>query len=434
MTESKKSDRWTALLETLGIPVPQPSTPSPPPAEAPPSGESGGLPPAATTPPPAAAPPQPPRKAKPAAKPTGTPASRSPSYWSRIAGALGLEVPPEPEQPPPPVEESAPSPAPAPPAAATPPAPPARPVSQPPRMFERRTREERGRPESAGVAGPRTEEAPASPKTPSQEGFGRRGEAPRRPTERPAERPATREPVSKEDLPRRRPAEAADLPPLEEEEIEAGEEIALEGEPAAAEEPPAREGRSRRRRRRRGRRGGEGVREEAGRPVHRRDEPVRSRYEDDIEPAGEEADLEEELEAEREAVWEPEEEEATREDRAARAEGEEERAGDEERRRRRRRRRRRGGERPAAGGRADQGEARASWESASSEEAADAEEERAEAGGEEEDDQAVGVPAHKKIPTWEDAVRILIDANMAARAHQPDRGRDRGYGRGRSGR
>jgi hypothetical protein len=37
------------------------------------------------------------------------------------------------------------------------------------------------------------------------------------------------------------------------------------------------------------------------------------------------------------------------------------------------------------------------------------------------------VPTHKKIPTWDEAVNILIDANMANRG--PDR--DRGYGRGR---
>jgi hypothetical protein len=42
-----------------------------------------------------------------------------------------------------------------------------------------------------------------------------------------------------------------------------------------------------------------------------------------------------------------------------------------------------------------------------------------------------GVPTHKKIPTWDEAVGILIDANMAARANSPDRDRGRGRGRGR---
>jgi hypothetical protein len=41
-----------------------------------------------------------------------------------------------------------------------------------------------------------------------------------------------------------------------------------------------------------------------------------------------------------------------------------------------------------------------------------------------------GSPSHKKIPTWEEAVNMLIDANMASRANNPDRG-DRGRGRGR---
>jgi hypothetical protein len=41
-----------------------------------------------------------------------------------------------------------------------------------------------------------------------------------------------------------------------------------------------------------------------------------------------------------------------------------------------------------------------------------------------------GSPSHKKIPTWEEAVNLLIDTNMAARANSPDRG-DRGRGRGR---
>jgi hypothetical protein len=42
-----------------------------------------------------------------------------------------------------------------------------------------------------------------------------------------------------------------------------------------------------------------------------------------------------------------------------------------------------------------------------------------------------GVPTHKKIPTWDEAVGILIDANMATRANSPDCDRGRGRGRGR---
>ena len=42
------------------------------------------------------------------------------------------------------------------------------------------------------------------------------------------------------------------------------------------------------------------------------------------------------------------------------------------------------------------------------------------------------LPTHKKIPTWDEAVGMLIEANMATRGN--DRDRDRGYGRGRGGR
>jgi hypothetical protein len=53
-----------------------------------------------------------------------------------------------------------------------------------------------------------------------------------------------------------------------------------------------------------------------------------------------------------------------------------------------------------------------------------------------EEEGAGGLPTHRKIPTWEEAVGILIDANMTSRANSPDRdrgrgGRGRGRGRGR---
>jgi hypothetical protein len=51
-------------------------------------------------------------------------------------------------------------------------------------------------------------------------------------------------------------------------------------------------------------------------------------------------------------------------------------------------------------------------------------------GDEHDDEQGGNVPTHKKIPTWEEAVNILIDANMATRTNS-DRDRDRGRGRGR---
>jgi ribonuclease E len=45
-----------------------------------------------------------------------------------------------------------------------------------------------------------------------------------------------------------------------------------------------------------------------------------------------------------------------------------------------------------------------------------------------------GLPTHSKIPTWDEAVNLLINANMATRANNPDRGGDRGRGRGGRGR
>ncbi|HMC11205.1 MAG TPA: hypothetical protein VKH44_07935, partial [Pirellulaceae bacterium] len=82
MPEPGKSDRWNSLLETLGVPASEPK-PAPPAAEAP-----------ASETPTAPAKPQPvsmlrQEKAKGAPKPPpAKPAAKSPSYWSRIAGAL----------------------------------------------------------------------------------------------------------------------------------------------------------------------------------------------------------------------------------------------------------------------------------------------------------------------------------------------------------
>jgi hypothetical protein len=44
-----------------------------------------------------------------------------------------------------------------------------------------------------------------------------------------------------------------------------------------------------------------------------------------------------------------------------------------------------------------------------------------------------GHPVHKKIPTWEEAIGVLVDANMAARANSPDRPHRGGGRRGRGG-
>src|SRR5207248_2550900 len=87
MTEPGKTDRWNSLLETLGVPATEQKQPV-------------AAEPAAQTPSAPIAKPQPvsmlrPKKTPAPAKPkSGPPAAKSPSYWSRIAGALGLEVPP----------------------------------------------------------------------------------------------------------------------------------------------------------------------------------------------------------------------------------------------------------------------------------------------------------------------------------------------------
>src|SRR5207248_8857217 len=86
MSEPGKTDRWSSLLETLGVPATEQKQPA-------------AADPAAEAPSAAPAKPQPvsmlrPKKTPAPAKPkSGPPAAKSPSYWSRIAGALGLEVP-----------------------------------------------------------------------------------------------------------------------------------------------------------------------------------------------------------------------------------------------------------------------------------------------------------------------------------------------------
>src|SRR5258705_7213658 len=95
MPEPGKSDRWNSLLETLGVPASESK-----PAEQPTAQTPGAASPAALP-----AKPQPvsllrPEKPKVAPKPPpAKPAAKSPSYWSRIAGALGLDVPAAPETP-----------------------------------------------------------------------------------------------------------------------------------------------------------------------------------------------------------------------------------------------------------------------------------------------------------------------------------------------
>src|SRR5262245_7859919 len=92
MTDPAKPDRWNSLLESLGVPVSEEKKPSEPAAPSPADAPSA----------PAKAQPVsllPPAKPKAAAKPKPAAApAKSPSYWSRIAGALGLEVPAPPAE------------------------------------------------------------------------------------------------------------------------------------------------------------------------------------------------------------------------------------------------------------------------------------------------------------------------------------------------
>jgi hypothetical protein len=214
-------------------------------------------------------------------------------------------------------------------------------------------------------------------------------------------------------------------------------------EKAGREDAPGRDGR-RRRRRGRGRRGRGEFREG----------PPPQQHEADIEPAGEEADfdlerddaieLESEIGAERGLPadepeggrWREPEEEAERYlpsgERQARDRGEQ---GGERGRRGRGRGRGRDrdrstGERPPHY-RSEQSPRTGAPRPEAVERVHSADDEIDEelTAEIEEGDEGRGgdVPTHKKIPTWEEAINTLIDANMANRG--PDR--DRGYGRGR---
>src|SRR5437764_13979488 len=83
MAEPGKTERWNSLLESLGVPASEPP-------QQPPGGPTPAKPQSASL--------LPSQKQKAAPKPkAGPPAAKSPSYWSRIAGALGLDVGTAPE-------------------------------------------------------------------------------------------------------------------------------------------------------------------------------------------------------------------------------------------------------------------------------------------------------------------------------------------------
>jgi len=456
MAEPGKSERWNSLLETLGVPVKEQVTPQPPTESAPSKPQPVSM--------------LPPKKQKEPPKPkAGPPAAKSPSYWSRIAGALGLDVGtvPEPKVDAPKsqrIEESKAEPAEEPRREA-----PRRPVESPaperevpPRAFQRPRRDEQRPPRER----PRREERP------------RHEERARHEDRAPSEEPAGRSTLNDkfggkggdvdvfslggEESSRLR--ESSEARTREDEERGSvldydvpdgsGSDLAL-GRSAAREEDreeisreggQGRDGGRRRRRRGRGRRGRGEVR--PGGPPQQ--------HEADIEPAGEEADfdldrdealeLESEHGAERSlpadepvgGMWREPQEEPGRYppsgERPSR-ERDEERGGRGRRGRGRGRDRdrdrdRSAGERPAPY-RGEQppriGPPRK--ETAERMDPADDEIDDELSAEIDEADEGRGgdVPTHKKIPTWEEAVNILIDANMANRGPE----RDRGYGRGR---
>ena len=527
MPEPGKSDKWNSLLETLGVPATEPPPKAP---------EAAAEPPKAASAPP-------PRMAKPAPKPKASPpAAKSPSYWSRIAGALGLETPavPEPEPVPPT------------------PAPPAPVAERPARSQESGGRGREAQPDR-NAPPPRKLESMFGPKEPDVDVFGldqgsdridsagglrsadepprqsmhreppasRREPPPSRREPPPSRReppPSRREPPAGRGEPpssRREPPPGREAPPpafsaeddegfvldyevegdsdlnLGEEPVapvsEASDESSDRGGPPRGErrdsaagprgdsagglrdsEDGPREGGRRRRGRRRGR--GRGGRREDGPPTGA-SAPPPPRFQDqddDLEEYGPPA----EAEFEREPEFDLDEgsdldlgpalppaargNEADdrlpprRPQRSESAGGRGESTGgprDDEREGRSRRGRRGGRgrgrgdrerERPPAGPRpTDYGPGPRSESGGGlrnerleddlplDEEAADIE-----LAGEPEEDEgpASGHPTHKKIPTWEEAVGILVEANMAARADRPDRDRGRGGGGGGGGR
>ena len=452
MSETGKSDRWNSLLETLGVPASE-SKPALPAAEAP-SAEA----------PPAPAKPQSismlrPEKAKPAPKPkAASQPAKSPSYWSRIAGALGLEsaAPPEPpaveetktEEPR--IEEPR--------------------AEEPPRAFERPRREQRPREDR-----PRHEDRPRREERQRRDEPPRESELPPRSSldemfgPKPADvdvfglrvesdSPRVREPSTPRD---REDEDRGSV--LEYDRPEgSGSDLPLGATPPRedrdqGDEGAGREGRGRRRRRGRGRgrRGDVEGREGAPRA-----------HEADIEPAGEEADFDIDRDAEFDLDAELRTDpgmESEQSDRGQRRDREAEpgrypaageREGRDEGDQRGGRTRRRRGRR----GRRDRDETSAPGPSPYSDtldkperfgpprdqrgpasRAARPDDDEIdddlslETDDADEGDEGRGgdVPTHKKIPTWNEAVGILIDANMASRANSPDRDHGRGRGRGR---
>ncbi|HEX6963834.1 MAG TPA: hypothetical protein VF175_18345 [Lacipirellula sp.] len=209
---------------------------------------------------------------------------------------------------------------------------------------------------------------------------------------------------------------------LEESRSEGGEEEIVfeeitEAEAAEGEESVDEErGRPRRRRRRRRGRGRDG---ERGEREERAAAPRAEEDDEELSESADQSDAEEGDELEGEA-----------------AAGE---LGEKPTRRRRRRRRRGKGE--AGEDRAER--AAANGRSAADDEEDDDQDEEASSGGDEEDETSGAArESHKNIPTWSDAISVMVEVNLQSRKNAPsrpsgprERGRGgRGRGRGGSGR
>ncbi len=474
MAETPRKDHWSSLLESIGLAT---ATPQKPAAETA-SEIAAEVPPtvsAETTAPPKAAAEQSPPVAEPP-KPAAKKPAKTSGHWGKLAGMLGLSVAqPEPEPEPEPEPAPAATPAPSPPAAVTNPldeirsytpvkddlppdlfAPPARAEaeSRPPRERSDRDRGGRGQePRSRDTRDSR----PAEGRRDSRDGERSadrsgpergRGDRGRGRVDRRDDRPPRRE-----NAPRRGFGEGvADdysppAPAAEQYDDFVAPRESIEDSPVAEERlgfdrPADEDGGEHRRRRRRRRRGGRRDEEEV---TPRAAVPADEDFDAPAEPFADEpyaaepyADADDDFLEELPPV---DEDVASDEDRPARrAPGDSE--GGEDRGPRRRRRRRRGGRRdeaetpratptarsvdsddsdledfesdrpapPASRGRPQREHRRVPSEDDEVDEMLQAELD--EDGGE--------GHAHKKIPTWQETVGVLIDGNMSMRSERPE--------------
>lgn len=373
-------------------------------------------------------------------RPVAAPAAARPKgNWDEVASVLGVDVPPRPPKPAPTVTSGPVTPKPATPRPAAPP-PPAPAAAQ-----------------HEDPSGDRTEVAPRPARRgdQSREGGGRRGERHGRRGGRDGGRPGrgrherrseTRGEHSEERGERYAQPPAEELLADEmvsadfvddlvsaEEEIEWGEEVSSEAAPRRETDEESRQGRRRRRRR-----GGRRRREAADRPS--------SGASRDFDEAEEEREhIDEIVDAiEASPIAEPDEREPLEEAVAA--------EGLDEKRRRRRRRRGRRRDAEGAANESSRHEPRDETDSdlddldaelpANREPAAfgaprhEGESTNGDLEAEEDDDVHDDHelrPSHRAIPSWDEAIGVIVSANMEARAKNPHAGGQRGRGRGQRG-